>query len=208
MLVSGREKDMNSEEKKVAVCVKVYGKNAEEQCKKKRSNENWKIITDGQLFQRSIFCSSPLGEEWKPEDYQTIGEELDFIWEECAEEGHYIIEQNFETLPGEAGDQAVYLKLAYIALLGDRTKKSFVKAVMDVAYYKKSGIWAEEDILKALRKELVPDWGERLTSIFKEHFGDKHGGMVSTEKVFRNNAYYIRNARNQEKLRAFFGDED
>lgn len=207
MLVSGREKNMNPEEK-VTICVKEYGNIAEGKLKKKRSNENWKRITDGQLFHRSIFCSIPFGEEWKPEDYPVIREMLESIWEADTEEDHYIIEQNFPTFEGTVEKEAVYLKLAYIALLGDKTKKNFIKAIMDISYYKKAGIWAEEEILDALWKEVGSDWGEQLRSIFKAHFGDKQSGMVSVDEIFRNHVYYIRNARNQNTLTDFFGDKD
>ena len=195
-------------EEKVAICVKEYGNIAEGQLKKKRNNKNWKSITDGQLFCRSIFCSVPVGEEWKPEDYPVISEMLESIWEADTEENHYIIEQTFPTLKGAVDKEAVYLKLAYIALLGDKTKKNFIKAIMDISYYKKSGIWAKEEVLDDLWKEVGSDWGEQLRSIFKAHFGDKHSGMVFVDEIFRNHVYYIKNARNRNTLTDFFDDKD
>lgn len=198
---------MDSEEK-VAICVKEYGEIAEGQLKKKRSNEDWKKITDGELFRRSIFCSIPAGEEWKPKEYQEIKEMLELMWRADTEENQYVIEQNFRTLQETVGKEAVYLKLFYIASLGDRTKKNFIKAIIDVSHYKKMNIWAEEDMLNDLQEKIGLDWGGQLKSIFQKHFGNKYVGMAFVDEIFRTHADYIRNARNQKVLFDFFGDGD
>lgn len=187
---------MNLEEK-IAVYVKDYGENAEDQLKKKGSSRDWRVIKDSQLFAESIFCSCICGEEWRQKDFEIIIKLLDSnVWYFEPEAEAWIIEQVLRSLNGKVDEDAIYLKLAYIALLGDGKTRPFIRALMDIFYYKKSKVQIDAETLNILSQQIGAKWDEEIMHIFVVHFGNNLKCMSYLKVICMRHKTFIENKIN------------
>lgn len=189
---------MNPEEK-IAVCVKNYKLISDEQNKKRRTLKNWKIVKDGQLFWKSIFCSVINGEEWEAGDSDLIISLLNKnVWYCDPDQDVYVIDQDIQLLKGKVGNDAIFLRLAYIALLGDNKKGPFVKAVIDIVFLDRSVCnTVSKDDLGLLSAQVGEKWNQPLKQVFETHFGKNNKYKSALDEIYRRHCNFFDNMINK-----------